>query len=248
MNKIIRISMSLLLALTVVACQGFKLDEVLGNGKDEEAESGPEEVAQPDLDAVTAVAGLKQALIVASKNSVARASKKDGFYSNKQIHIPIPEQLESVASALRKVGFDEQIEQFELGMNRAAEHASAEASGVFMDAISKMRVKDAFAILDGNDSAATRYFRNATQTDLRKKFQPIVASNMEKINFYPEYENLLATYEKIPFTQKPDLDIEQYVTEETLDGLFRLMAQEEARIRNNPAARTTELLQQVFGN
>ncbi len=237
-----------MLALTLLGCQGFKLDDVLGNKNEEEVKTEPQEAPKVELDTGTVVAGLKQALIVASKNAVASASKENGFYANQQIHIPIPEQLEGVASALRKVGFDEQIEEFELGMNRAAEHAAAEASNVFMEAISKMSIKDAFDILNGNSRAATTYFRSNTQTGLKQKFQPIVADSMASINFYPEYENLLATYEKIPFTQKPDLDIERYVTDETLDGLFKLMAREEARIRKNPSARTTELLQQVFGN
>ena len=194
----------------------------------------------------TVVAGLKQALEVGTKNSVNSTNREGGFSNNPLIKIAVPEKLDKAASALRKVGLGSYVDNFEGQMNRAAEKASGEAKDVFIDAISSMSIADAWGILRGGDNAATNYFRDKTQSNLENRFQPIITSSMEKVGFYNDYKQLLGAYEKLPFSDKPNVNIEDYVMEETLDGLFTLVAQEEKKIRDNPVARTTELLQKVF--
>lgn len=194
----------------------------------------------------TVVAGLKQALEVGTKNSVTSTNRRGGFSDNPLIRIAMPEKLDNAASALRTVGLGSYVDNFEGQMNRAAEKASGEAKEVFIGAISSMSISDAWGILRGGDNAATNYFRQKTQTNLERRFQPIITSSMQKVGFYNDYKQLLGAYDKLPFSDKPNMNIEDYVMTETLDGLFTLVSQEEKKIRDNPVARTTELLQKVF--
>ena len=201
---------------------------------------------QQPLDEQTVVAGLKQALEIGTNNTTNKTSRKDGFNGNPLIHISLPKELLKVASTLDKVGLGHYADEFELQMNRAAEKASREAKTVFIDSISRMSLKDAWGILNGADNAATQYFRQDTEQQLTKKFKPIIKSSMNKVGLYSDYQQLLSAYNKIPFTKKPDLDLENYVMQKSLDGLFLLVAKEESKIRKEPAARVTELLQRVF--
>lgn len=194
----------------------------------------------------TVVAGLKQALEVGTKNSVNSTNRAGGFSNNPLIKIAVPDKLDSAASALRKIGLGSYVDNFEGQMNRAAEKASGEAKDVFVGAISSMSIADAWGILRGGDNAATNYFRDKTKSNLERRFQPIITSSMQKVGFYSDYQQMLGAYENLPFADKPNMNIEDYVMEETLDGLFTLVAQEEKKIRDNPVARTTELLQKVF--
>lgn len=200
------------------------------------------------LDETTVVAGLKQALEVGTANAVARTSVPGGFSDNELIRIALPGPLGDLGKTLRSVGLGGEVEQMELLMNKAAESATTEAKGVFLDAVRGMTVTDAFNILNGGKNAATRYFQRNTEDSLRQRFAPIISSHMEKVGFYPDYKQLLDTYDRIPFTTKPDLSIENYVADKTIDGLFSMIAREEAKIRRDPAARTSELLQRVFGS
>lgn len=202
--------------------------------------------ANQPLSEQTVVAGLKEALEVGTEHAVFKTNKTGGFSNNPLIKIVVPEQFSDVATKVRQIGLGSYVDKFELQMNRAAEQASGEAKQVFFSAISGMTVQDAWGILRGGDNAATQYFRNKTARQLEQKFAPIISNNMQKVGFYSDYRRLLTTYDNIPFTDKPNLDIEDYVMEETLDGLFTLVAQEEAKIRRDPVARTTELLQKVF--
>ena len=194
----------------------------------------------------TVVAGLKQALQVGTENTVFRTNKDGGFSNNPLIKIVVPEKMEKLASTLRKVGLGSQVDKFELQMNRAAESAAGEAKEVFFDAISGMSLQDAWGILRGGDNAATDYFRKNTETALRQRFQPIITTNMKKVGFYSDYQKLLDTYNALPLTQHQDYSVETYVMDRSLEGLFTLVAEEEAKIRQNPIARTTELLRKVF--
>lgn len=234
--KIVKIAiMTVLTALFLTSCKTTDINRVLqGLGGNQQ------------LSNETVVAGLKQALEVGTKNSVNRTNKPGGFSNNPLIKIAVPEELDNVAGALRKVGLGSYVNSFEQQMNRAAEKASGEAKDVFIGAISSMSISDAWGILKGGDNAATDYFREKTQTNLERRFQPIITSSMEKVGFYNDYKQLLGAYQKLPFTEKPNMNIEDYVMDETLDGLFTLVAQEEKKIRENPVARTTELLQKVF--
>lgn len=202
-----------------------------------------------ELDEATVVAGLKQALEVGSGNAVGTTSTVDGFLGNQLIRIAMPDQLQGAASTLRTVGLGAYVDELEVAMNRAAEQAAGEAREIFWDAITAMTIADAFAILRGPDTAATDYFRDRTEDQLRARFAPIVAEKTESVGLGQLYGQLADRYEALPLTGKPELvDLDAYVTERALDGLFTVLAEEEQAIRNDPLARTTDLLRRVFGS
>lgn len=198
------------------------------------------------LDESTVAAGLKEALTVGSERAVASTSKTDGFLGNSLIRIGMPEQLSTMARTLRSIGFGSQVDAMEVAMNRAAERASEEARPVLIDAVSKMTLTDAMGILNGGNTAATDYFRNKTSDSLRAKFLPIIKEKMNQVGLYQQYNSLMSTYNSLPLVQKPTFDLDNYVADKGLDGLFTTLGQEEQKIRANPAARTTELLKKVF--
>ncbi len=237
-QQYLSIILALPLAILLISCKSSELRQIADS---------LQQVQQP-LDSKTVVAGLKQALEIGTSNSVSKTSKPGGFSNNPLIHIAIPQQLNKVDSSLRNIGLGRYVDKFELQMNRAAESASIEAKQIFIASISQMSFNDAWNILRGPDNAATQYFERTTNTQLRKKFRPIIKRSMEKIGFYQDYKILLKTYDSIPFTDKPNLNIETYVLQKSLDGLFVLVAQEEKKIRKNPAARVTDLLKRVFAN
>lgn len=236
MCKAFKLTILLLAFLSVSSCKTTDVQRVL------DTLGG----ANQPLSEQTVVAGLKQALEVGTEKAVFKTNKTGGFSNNPLIKIMVPEQFSDVASKVRNIGLGSYVDKFELQMNRAAERASGEAKQVFFSAISGMTVQDAWGILRGGENAATQYFRNKTERQLEQKFTPIINNNMQKVGFYSDYRRLLNTYDNIPFTDKPNLDIEDYVMTETMDGLFTLVAEEEAKIRRDPVARTTELLQKVF--
>lgn len=236
MLKLFKLTIILLVSISLSSCKTTDVQRVL------DTLGG----ANQPLSEQTVVAGLKQALEVGTENAVFKTNKTGGFSNNPLIKIMVPEQFSDVASKVRQIGLGSYVDKFELQMNRAAEQASGEAKQVFLSAISGMTVQDAWGILRGGDNAATQYFRNKTERQLEQKFAPIISNNMQKVGFYSDYRRLLTTYDNIPFTEKPNLDIEEYVMSETMDGLFLLVAEEEAKIRRDPLARTTELLQKVF--
>jgi len=229
----------ILLGCLLVSCKDVDLRQISNTIEQ------VQQMQQP-LDERTVIAGLKQALEISTNNSTAKTSQRDGFNGNSLIRIPIPQDLKKVAGALNTIGLGRYVDKFELQINRAAELASGTAKDVFIDSISRMSVQDAWAILNGPEDAATQYFRNDTEQQLRRNFRPIITQSMSEVGVYAEYQRLLVSYEKIPFSKKPDLDIEGYVLQKTLDGIFVLVAQEEEKIRKDPAARVTELLRTVF--
>lgn len=203
--------------------------------------------AGSELALSTIVDGLKEALEVGTQNTVDQVSAKGGYSESSTIRIPMPERLEAMASALRKLGLGSSVDTFEERMNQAAEMAASEAVPVFADAIMSMSFDDAREILNGGDTAATDYFRDATSASLKKRYSPIVTEQMEKVQAVSLYKDLVGRYNDIPLVPLIDYSIEDYVTEQALDGLFTVLAREEEKIRENPAARTTELLKTVFG-
>ena len=202
---------------------------------------------QKPLDEKTVVDGLKEALKVSTRNSVSKTSKKGGYSDNPLIKIAIPQKLAKVETTLKKLGLGAYVDKFEVQMNRAAETASSEAKQVFINSILKMSLTDGWDILRGPDDAATQYFKRTTGTQLSEKFRPIITRSMTKVGFYADYKKLLKTYNALPLTSKPDLNIENYILEKSLEGLFVMVAAEEKQIRNDPAARVTDLLRRVFG-
>jgi hypothetical protein len=195
----------------------------------------------------SAAAGLKEALEVGTRNAVERTSSADGYLGNPLIRIALPDSLQTMAKGLRAVGLGAQVDELEVGMNRAAERASGEAVDVFWQGIRKMTFSDAMGILNGGETAATEYFDRTTRDALRARFEPIVASKMNEVGLVRTYDDLAARYAALPFTEKPSLDLRGYVTGKALDGLFTVLGEEERKIRTDPAARVTPLLKQVFG-
>ncbi len=198
------------------------------------------------LDEATVARGLREALRIGSERAIGRVGRIDGFLANQLIRIHLPEELEKMAGVLRKVGFRRQVDELEVAMNRAAEQAATEALDIFVAAVGDMTIADAFGILRGGDTAATDYLRGRTTETLRGRFEPIITDKMEKVGLYRTYNRLAETYNDLPFTSRPAVDLESYLTERALDGLFTTLAEEETRIREDPVARTTELLRKVF--
>jgi hypothetical protein len=191
--------------------------------------------------------GLKEALRVGTEKAVSRTSQTDGFFSNPLIKIVMPQQFQSVEKGMRLAGYGTTIDAFVLSMNRAAEAASPQAKQIFVNAITSMSFADANQILQGGDTAATDFFKERTSQDLYSSFRPIVDRNLDKVGTVQKYNSLTEQAKKIPFMKSQNLDVGDYVTNQALDGLFRVVAEEEKGIRTNPAARVTPLLQQVFG-
>lgn len=200
------------------------------------------------LDEGTVATGLKQALQVGTERTTSTLSEPGGFASDPELRLRLPGELGQLARALRTIGLGGQVDALEASMNDAAEQAAARAAPVFASAITSMSIADAFAILNGPEDAATRYFQDRTSEELRARFEPVVSASMAQVGLYGLYTKLVARYEAIPFaTKRPSLDLEGYVTNRTLEGLFSRLAMEEARIREDPGARTTALLRRVFG-
>lgn len=204
--------------------------------------------ADRPLDERTVADGLREALRVGVGRAVDRVSATDGYLGSELIRIRLPEELQDMADVLRKVGFSRQIDELEVAMNRAAEQAAGEAQDVFVDAILDMSIADAFGILRGGETAATDYLQARTSDDLRERFQPVIERRMEKLELYRAYNTLADTYNALPFKKRPALRLETYLTDEALDGLFKTLGEEEAKIRRDPIARTTELLKRVFSS
>ena len=194
------------------------------------------------------IAGLKEALGVGTEKAVALVSKPDGYYKNPEIKIPLPESVQKFEKLLRATGYGEKVDNFELSMNRAAERAAPEAKSIFGDAIKQMTFDDAKKILDGPDNAATLYFEDKTSNRLREIFKPIVKDAMGQVGVTRSYQELNAKVESMPFGKSISFDLDQYVTDGSLKGLFKMLADEEKKIRTQPAARVTDLLKKVFAN
>nr|WP_320050986.1 DUF4197 domain-containing protein [uncultured Desulfuromonas sp.] len=198
------------------------------------------------LDESTVASGLKEALRVGSERAVSLTAAENGFLGNSLIRIALPEPLQKMDDTLRKIGMGSYVDQFEVTMNRAAERASGEAKGVFWDAITSMTLTDAMGILKGDKTAATDYFREKTSSQLAEKFKPIVQEKMAEVGVYGYYTTLVNAYNALPLASKPQFDLEQYIVEKTQEGVFTMLAEEEVKIRQDPAKRTTELLKKVF--
>jgi len=205
-------------------------------------------LAAAPLSESTTAAGLKDALRIATERAVQTTSRTNGFLDNPKIHIGLPGKLSSVAAALRGIGMSAQVDELEVAMNHAAEKAAHEATPVFIDAISRMSFQDAAGILRGGDTAATQYFEKTTTEPLRARFSPIVGQAMQSVGVGRLYDQLIGQYTSaVPFTSAPKLDLDGYVTDKTLAGLFSVVGEEEKKTRADPAARATDLLKQVFG-
>jgi hypothetical protein len=192
--------------------------------------------------------GLKEALEIGTSNAVKDVSKLNGYYENAAIKIPLPKTVQKVEAVMRGMGYGPELDEFSRSMNRAAEQAAPKAKALFWDAVKAMTFDDARTILKGNDDAATRHFEDKTRGRLQQLFMPIVHTVMEEVGVTRTYQNVYAKISTIPFADRLNLDLDGYVTEKALDGLFYMVAEEERKIRKDPAARVTKLLKDVFGS
>jgi len=200
------------------------------------------ELSQSDM-----VGGLKEALEKGAREAIAKLGKQDGFLKNAEVAIPMPDNLKKVDKLMRKLGQDKMADEFVATLNRAAEQAVPEAAGLFADAIARMSVQDAVAILKGPDNAATEYFRKTSGAQLTERFKPIVQAATDKAGVTHAYKSLMAKAGPLANALGKDRDLDAYVTDKTVDGLFKMIAAEEKRIRQDPLARSTDLLKRVFG-
>ena len=191
---------------------------------------------------------LKETLNKGMGKGVSVLSVKDGYFANPKVKIPFPKNATKVADKLKKLGMQKQVDEVVLSINRAAEDAANSAKPIFVDAIKKMSIKDAIGIVKGNKTAGTDYLNRNTNSALANTFKPIIKTSLEKVNATKRWESVMNTYNKIPFVEKVNPELETYVTEKAISGLFFMLAQQEIAIRENPKERTSALLKKVFGN
>jgi hypothetical protein len=206
---------------------------------------------KPSLTNDEVIAGLREALQLGIKNSVSLTSVTDGFLKNSEIRLPFPPDAQKVRDKALEWKLDGQVEKFETTLNRAAEEASKEALPIFADAIKNMSVQDGFAILNGGDGAATKFLEDNTSTKLVAAFSPKVKEATSKVKL-TEYWNPIITKYNNAMTltggQKLNPDLDAYITQKAIDGLFLMVSKEENKIRKDPAAQVTALLSKVFGS
>lgn len=194
------------------------------------------------------VSGLKEALKVGINNSSNLASKLDGYYKNPLLFIPFPDEAKNIENKLRNLGFGNLCDQFIQSLNRGAENAAGKSVPIFMNAITGMSISDGFKILNGGNNAATEFLRSNTSSQLVGAFKPTIQQSLDQVSATKYWGDIINTYNKIPMVQKMNPDLAGYATEKAIKGLFVLVAQEEAKIRTNPAARVNDILKRVFGS
>jgi RNA binding exosome subunit len=193
------------------------------------------------------VAALKDALKVGITNAVLQTNKTNGFYGNSLIKIPMPPEADKIKKTLTDIGYTKPITDFEQSLNRAAEQASGKAVDIFVNSITQMTITDAMGIWKGDDDAATQYLKRTSTAQLEAAFSPITKKAIESVGVTKYWDDVAGIYNQIPFVTPVNPDLEKYVNHEAIEGLFKLVAQEEKKIRDDPAARTTDILKRVFG-
>lgn len=200
-----------------------------------------------DLSNKEASGGLKTALIQGAEKAVSKLGATDGFLGNPEVKIPLPDTLKKAERGMRMLGMGKQADELVLKMNRAAEAAVPEAKVLLVNSVKKMSVDDAKAILTGGDDAATQYFKKTTSAPMAEKFLPIVKKATENVQLAQQYNRFAEMGNKFGIVNKDQVNLEQYVTQKTLDGVYLMMAKEEAAIRKDPVGQASNLLKKVFG-
>lgn len=190
--------------------------------------------------------GLKEALNNGISKQVSKLTAVDGFYKNEAVKILLPAELQKVDAGLRRIGLGSMADEGIKMLNRSAEDAVKEATPIFVDAIRNMTITDARGILMGNDSAATSYLQNSTSTALYGKFNPVIQNSFSKVGADKVWTNIINKYNSIPLVKKVNPDLNDYVTTQAMNGVFKMVAVEEKNIRTNLSSRTSILLQKVF--
>lgn len=235
MNKIYA-----LLVLVLGACTTAQINQAISTANKSIGGEAP-------LTTAEVADGLKEALIKGISNGSDLASQMDGYFKNPEIKIPFPPDVKKVEDKLRQIGFGNDVDKFVMTLNRGAEDAAKEAKPIFITAIKSMTIEDAWGILKGDSDAATQYLKRTTSAQLKEKFSPVIQSSLDKVSATKYYGDLVNSYNKIPFVDKVNPDLNDYATDKAIEGLFVMIAKEEKDIRQDPVARTTELLKRVFG-
>lgn len=192
--------------------------------------------------------GLREALIQGAGKAVGKLGAVDGFLGNPQVKIPLPDSLKKAEKTMRMFGMGKQADELVLKMNRAAEAAVPEAKVLLINSVKQMSVSDAKAILTGGNDSATQYFKKTTSLPMTEKFLPIVKKATEDVALAQQYNKFAQTGMKYGLVKKEQANIEEYVTQKTLDGVYLMMAAEEKAIRENPMGQASSLLKKVFGS
>jgi len=241
------IMISLFVAVPAYAGWADALGDLFG-GKEEK--SSTQKKNTPTASALGTAdmnAAILEALSVGVKRAISLLGKQGGYLNDAKVKIPMPENLQKVESLLRKFGQDKYADRFITTMNRAAEQAVPKTTQIFLDTIKGMSVKDASELLKGSDDAATRYFEKNTSKQLTEVIKPIVSRTMDDVGVTSAYKKFVSKSDFLgDYVDKDSLDIDAFVTQKTLDGLFLKLASEEKDIRKNPVARSTDLLKKVF--
>jgi len=237
------------IVLTAVAFSlvaGLSAQGILGKVKNavSSAKGGSTSLSTDEI-----VSGLKEALSVGTNNSTGKLSAADGFFRDAAVKVLMPPEAQKVEKTLRSVGAGKLVDDAILSLNRAAEDASKSAAPIFLSAIKSMSVQDALGILKGADTAATGYLRKSTTAQLTAAFRPTIDSSLQKTGATRYWAAVFEKYNKLPTTfTKVNTDLSGYATDKALYGIFFYVAQEEKKIRENPAARVTDILKKVFGS
>lgn len=189
---------------------------------------------------------VKETLEISSNRAANALSQPGGYLNDAARKIVLPEQFDTITKTMRQFGFGNRVDQLEERMNKGAEQAALKAGDLFVSTIKEMDIKDAANIIGGGNTAATEYFRQETETQLRSEYDPIIRQNLEEVGFYDQYRHVLDVYESLPISSKPNLNLNDYVVEQSLNGLFSKMAEEEKSIRANPIQRGSDVLGTIF--
>lgn len=234
--------MQWLLVLCLTACTTAQINQTIG-----EVNKAVGGTAEKPLTTAEVGEGLKEALINGISKGSDQVSQLDGYFKNPEIKIPFPPEVQKVEKTLRDIGLGSEVDKFVMTLNRGAEDAAREAKPIFVSAIKSMTIQDAWAILRGEDNAATEYLRRTTSSQLKSAFKPVIQNSLNKVNATKYYGELVTRYNKIPLVEKVNPNLDDYATDKAIEGLFTMIAKEEKNIRKDPVARTTELLKRVFG-
>ena len=234
MKKIVSVVVILLITANSLWAQDVKglFKQLTGNG----SSLSTDDVAK----------GLKEALNVGVEKGTKKLSTVDGFFKDAAVKILLPPDAQKVEKVLRNMGLGSQVDDAILSMNRAAEDAAKSAAPIFVDAIKQMSIQDAWGILKGGDTSATKYLRSKTTTQLGNAFSPVISQSLSKVDATKYWNTLVTTYNNIPFMRKVNADLVAYVTDKALAGIFYQVSQQELQIRKDPLARSTDLLKKVF--
>lgn len=240
---------SLLLMLLTASTAYAGLGDWLSKGQDllkQTTQTDSEGVSLSSLSDSDITLGLKEALRVGSERVVDQLGSVDGFNNDSQIHIPLPQSLQIVKTTLNKAGMGGILNDLELKLNRAAEQATPQAKQLFWNSIEQMTLDDVQTIYNGPDDAATQYFKGKMSAPLRESMAPVVDETLNQVGAVQMYDQVMSQYQAIPFVPDVKTNLNSYVLDKGLDGIFYYLAQEEAAIRKDPVKRTTEILQKVF--